>query len=126
MYFISKIHTAGQRDRGTGAIHCVCRVGCIVYSAQLEKIMERMRRMEVYGQIMEKAIELNEQPGIDVYICVNGETQVMSLTVMQNKSVVYQNRLFFQNRKKHLKQMEEHLDKMLEVAQCREIITRMG
>lgn len=81
--------------------------------------------MEVYGQIMEKAIELNTYPEIDVFLCMNGETQVLALTVMQNKSPVYQNRIFLQNRQEKLQEFEEHLDKMLEVAWCGKNITQM-
>lgn len=98
-------------------------MGRIVFAGKLEKIMERMRAME-FGQIMEKAIELNEYPGVDVFLCVNGETQVMNLSVMQNKSLVYQNRFFIQNRKEKMHEFAEHLDKMLEVARCGETITQ--
>lgn len=80
--------------------------------------------MELYGQVVEKAIELNTYQGVDVFICINGETQVISLTVMQDKSLVYQNRFFMRERMDKLPVISDHLDKMLEVAQCGETITQ--
>ena len=49
----------------------------------------------MFENLLQKVMELNEMPGVDVYLCVNGETQVMALSVMQNKTLVYQNRFFF-------------------------------
>lgn len=81
--------------------------------------------MKEYENIMKKAIKLNSYPGIDVYFCMNGETEVLALSVMQNKSLIYQNRIFLKNRKEKLKEYVEHLDKMLEVAECGENIIAM-
>lgn len=81
--------------------------------------------MKEYENIMKKAIKLNNYPGIDVYFCMNGETEVLALSVMQNKSLIYQNRIFLKNRKEKLKEYVEHLDKMLEVAECGENIIAM-
>lgn len=81
--------------------------------------------MKEYENIMKKAIKLNSYLGIDVYFCMNGETEVLALSVMQNKSLIYQNRIFLKNRKEKLKEYVEHLDKMLEVAECGENIIAM-
>lgn len=51
----------------------------------------------MFENLLQKVMELNEMPGVDVYLCVNGETQVMALSVMQNKTLVYQNRFFFRD-----------------------------
>ena len=49
----------------------------------------------MFENLLQKAMELNEMSGVDVYFCINGETQVVALSVMQNKTLVYQNRFFF-------------------------------
>ena len=72
----------------------------------------------MYEKLFQKTWELNEIPDVDVYLCVNGETKVMALSVMQNKSLVYQNRFFFQRVEEKVKEITEHLEKMLEVAKC--------
>ena len=54
-----------------------------------------VRNLSMFENLLQKVIELNEMPEVDVYLCVNGETQVMALSVMQNKTLVYQNRFFF-------------------------------
>lgn len=51
----------------------------------------------MFENFLQKAMELNEMPGVDVYFCINGETQVVALSVMQNKTLVYQNRFFFRD-----------------------------
>ena len=35
----------------------------------------------MFENLLQKVMELNEMPGVDVYLCVNGETQVMALSV---------------------------------------------
>lgn len=97
---------------------------CAGYDCELETIVERMRKVKIYGKVVEKAIELNIYPGVDVFVCINGETQVFSLTVMQDKSLVYQNRFFMRDMMDKMPVISDHLDKMLEVAQCGEIITQ--
>lgn len=78
----------------------------------------------MFENLLQKVMELNEMPGVDVYLCVNGETQVMALSVMQNKTLVYQNRFFFSRLDNKVKEVTEHLDKMLEVADVERILHR--
>ena len=47
----------------------------------------------------------------------------MALSVMQNKTLVYQNRIFFSRLDNKVKEVTEHLEKMLEVAGCGKNIT---
>ena len=77
----------------------------------------------MFENFLQKAMELNEMPGVDVYFCINGETQVVALSVMQNKTLVYQNRFFFPRLDNKVKEVTEHLEKMLEVAGCGKNIT---
>ena len=77
----------------------------------------------MFENLLQKAMELNEMPGVDVYFCINGETQVVALSVMQNKTLVYQNRIFFPRLDNKVKEVTEHLEKMLEVAGCGKNIT---
>lgn len=56
-----------------------------------------VRNLSMFENLLQKAMELNEMPGVDVYFCINGETQVVALSVMQNKTLVYQNRFFFRD-----------------------------
>ena len=58
-----------------------------------------------------------------MYFCINGETQVVALSVMQNKTLVYQNRFFIPRLDNKVKEVTEHLEKMLEVAGCGKNIT---
>jgi hypothetical protein len=82
-----------------------------------------VRNLIMFENLLQKVMELNEMPGVDVYLCVNGETQVMALSVMQNKTLVYQNRFFFSRLDNKVKEVTEHLEKMLEVAGCGKNIT---
>ncbi len=82
-----------------------------------------VRNLIMFENLLQKAMELNEMPGVDVYFCINGETQVVALSVMQNKTLVYQNRFFFSRLDNKVKEVTEHLKKMLEVAGCGKNIT---
>lgn len=56
-----------------------------------------VRNLSMFENLLQKVMELNEMPGVDVYLCVNGETQVMALSVMQNKdSCISKQNLFFE------------------------------
>ena len=70
-----------------------------------------VRNLIMFENLLQKVMELNEMPGVDVYLCVNGETQV------------YQNRFFFPRLDNKVKEVTEHLEKMLEVAGCGKNIT---
>ncbi|MFR5618218.1 MAG: hypothetical protein ACLTJ5_05015 [Clostridium sp.] len=70
-----------------------------------------VRNLSMFENLLQKVMELNEMPGVDVYLCVNGETQVMALSVMQNKTLVYQNRFFFSRLDNKVKEVTEHLEK---------------
>ncbi len=52
----------------------------------------------VFGRMMINAIWLNFYCGIDVYLCLQGNTGCICLTVEENKTVVYQNRSFLSNK----------------------------
>lgn len=114
----------GKRFTYTGnrIVFGFCCMGSIVYGCQLEEIME-VRNLIMFENLLQKAMELNEMPGVDVYFCINGETQVVALSVMQNKTLVYQNRFFFPRLDNKVKEVTEHLEKMLEVAGCGKNIT---
>ena len=105
----------GKRFTYTGnrIVFGFCCMGSIVYGWNLS----------MFENLLQKVMELNEMPGVDVYLCVNGETQVMALSVMQNKTLVYQNRFFFSRLDNKVKEVTEHLEKMLQVAECGKNIT---
>lgn len=45
-------------------------------------------------EIMEKALKLNRKKGVDVFLCLQGNTGCLNLTVEENKSVSYTNKVF--------------------------------
>lgn len=65
------------------------------------------------GKIMENALELNQKSGVDVYVCLQGNTNCFNLTVEEKKSVSYQNRVFTHDQE-GLLQMQKDLETMLE------------
>lgn len=86
---------------------------------KLEKIMERMRKMgnaDIYGEIMEKAAALNDCDGINVYVCMQGNTKVLAVTVEKNKTQIYSRKEFMGNRAK-ICQMGTDIQKMLDYAE---------
>lgn len=56
-----------------------------------------VRNLIMFENLLQKVMELNEMPGVDVYLCVNGETQVMALSVMQTRPLYIKTDSFFRD-----------------------------
>lgn len=66
----------------------------INYGALIEKNKKDCRRVVNMAIVMEVAVRLNRYPGVDVYLCFQGKTGSICLTVEENKSQVYQREEF--------------------------------
>ena len=66
----------------------------ISYEALIEKNKKDYRRIVNMAIVMELAVRLNRYPGVDVYLCFQGKTGSICLTVEENKSQVYQREEF--------------------------------
>ncbi len=69
----------------------------ISYEALIEKDQKDYRWIINIAMVMEVAARLNKYPGVDVYLCFQGNTECVCLTVEENKSQVYQRREFTAN-----------------------------
>lgn len=58
------------------------------------------------------AVELNKFKEISVYLCIQGNTGCICLTVEENRTPAYQNRAFLNNPEK-IRQMREDAEVML-------------
>ncbi len=88
------------------------------HTGKLEKVMERKMKMgnaDIYGEIMEKAAILNDCDGINVYVCMQGNTNVLAVTVEKNKTQIYSRKEFMGNREK-IRQMGTDIQKMIDYA----------
>lgn len=72
-----------------------------------------MGNADIYGEIMEKAAALNDCDGINVYVCMQGNTNVLAVTVEKNKTQIYSRKEFMGNREK-ICQMGMDIQKMLD------------
>lgn len=55
------------------------------------------KTVEVYGKVMCNAVRLNKFEGVNVYVCMQGNTQVISVTVEENKTQIYNRKEFMSN-----------------------------
>lgn len=65
------------------------------------------------GRLMRNAIKLNKKEGVDVYLCLQGNTECLNVTVEENKTIAYQNRAFVKN-KSEIRPMLKDIKKMKE------------
>lgn len=73
-----------------------------------------MKKLEkLYKKILSDVIRLNEFEGINVYLCIQGNTQVIGVTVEENKSMVYTRKEFLHNKAK-IKQLSKDVRRMIE------------
>lgn len=67
------------------------------------------------GEIMSLAAVLNCFAGIDVFVCLHGNTDVIAVTVEDNKTLIYSRKEFIANLT-NVKQIKEDVRKMIDYA----------
>lgn len=63
------------------------------------------------GKILWNAIQLNRRKNVTAYICFQGNTECLGVTVEENKTPVYTNKVFANN-KDGLRKISDDLIKM--------------
>ena len=58
-----------------------------------------MKDLNIIGGIFQYATLLNKCRGLVVYLCFQGQTNCLNLTVEDNKVVIYSNKVFMSNLK---------------------------
>lgn len=72
--------------------------------------------IDLYGTLMVQAVLLNQYKNVDVYLCQQGNTEVIALTVEENKTQVYNRKEFIHDTEK-IRAMQKDIDAMIK---CRE------
>ena len=65
------------------------------------------------GEIMSQAVTLNRTAGINVFVCLHGDTNVISVTVEEDKTLIYRRREIIGDLKK-MEKMKEAIQKMID------------
>lgn len=65
------------------------------------------------GEIISQAVTLNCAAGIDAFVCLRGDTGVISVDVEENKTLVYSRKEFISNIKK-VEEMKKDIQKMID------------
>lgn len=71
----------------------------------------------ILGKILWNAISLNRRKDVTVYLCYHGNTDCLNVTVEENKTPVYQNRVF-SNNVEGLHKIKDDLWAMRKSAKC--------
>ncbi|MDY3908284.1 MAG: hypothetical protein SOZ48_00895 [Eubacterium sp.] len=75
---------------------------------------------QAIGKMMALVMKLNEKPNIEVFVCYQGNTKCVCLTVLENEKMVY-SRKFFTSNCLYVFEIIKDLEIKLEVAQCKSI-----